>query len=84
MVGRPGNKAITIIINKYIVKLNAVVEGSLSHHSAESYASVTRSSPQIVQARTSSLLSGNSMPTYASRSHKLILFGLQFPHGTKE
>jgi len=60
-------------------KLNTViskVEGSLSHLSAKSYASVTRSSPQIAQARTSSPLSGNSMPTYASRSHKLILFGL--------
>ena len=60
-------------------KLNAViskVEGSLSQHSAESYASVTRSSPQIAQARISSPLSGNLMPTYASRSHKLILFGL--------
>ena len=43
---------------------------------AESYASVTRSSPRIAQARTSSLLSGNSMPTYASHSHKLTLFGL--------
>ena len=43
-------------------KLNAViskVEGSLSHHSTESYASVTHSSPQIAQARTSSPLSGN-------------------------
>ena len=60
-------------------KLNAVisqVEGSLSHNSAESYASVTCSSPQIAQARISFPLSGNSMPTYASRSHKLILFGL--------
>ena len=60
-------------------KLNAViskVEGSLSHLSAESYASVTRSPPRIAQARTSSPISGNSMPTYASRSHKLILFGL--------
>ena len=54
-------------------KLNAViskVEGSLSHHSAESYASVTRSSPQIAQARISSPLSGNLMPTYASHNHK--------------
>ena len=50
-------------------KLNTVisiVEGSLSHHSTESYASVTRSSPQIAQARTSSPLSGNSMPTSQS------------------
>ena len=54
-------------------KLNTViskVEGSLSHHSAASYASVTRSSPQIAQVRISSALSGNLMPTYASRSHK--------------
>ena len=59
-----------------LIAVISKVEGSLSHHSAESYASVTRSSPRIAQARTSSPLSGNSMPTYASRSHKLILFGL--------
>ena len=62
-----------------LTRLNAViskVEGSLSHHSAESYASVARSSSQIAQARISSPLSGNLMPTYASRSRKLILFGL--------
>ena len=63
---------LTSLINAIISK----VEGSLSHHSAESYASVTCSSPQIAQARTSSPLSGNLMPTYASHSHKLFLFGL--------
>ena len=54
-------------------KLNAViskVEGSFSHHSAELVLC------KIAQARTSSPLSGNLMPTYASHSHKLILFGL--------